>query len=244
MTPKNKTLFLTGGSSGIGEAIAELFLLNHYNVYNFDINEGQFGHFVKSDVTEHGALQEQVRNIAKLSPPDVVICNAGRHLSASLEDTTEADFDSIYTLNVKGAFSFCQAAIPYLKASNQGRVIIIGSDQSSIAKSNSLAYCMSKHAVAALAKSIALDYAKDNITANTICPGTIDTPLYRKAIQAYSECSGISLSDIESDEAAEQPLNRIGEPEEVAQLALFLASEHASFITGSLQMIDGGYTAK
>lgn len=244
MNNKGKTLYITGASSGIGAAIAALFTRHGYDVFNFDVTVGECGHQIPVDVTRHDELCQQVASIAASCPPTVVICNAGKHLSASLENTTESQFTSMFDVNVKGAFTFCQATLPYLKKINSGRIILVGSDQSTIAKPNSFAYCMSKHALAAMAKSIALDFAADGITANVICPGTIDTPLYRNAIQAYSERSGISLSDIEEDEAAEQPVNRIGRSDEVAHLALFLASEHAGYINGSLQMIDGGYTAK
>ena len=90
----------------------------------------------------------------------------------------------------------------------------------------------------------ALDFAKDNIRANALCPGTIDTPLYQNAIQAYCERSGANPEDVHAEEAACQPLNRLGRAEEVASFALYLASPEASFITGSLQMMDGGYTAR
>lgn len=239
-----KNLFITGGSSGIGQAIVALFLKHDFQVFNFDQQASDIGQFIEVDVTAHDDLQRRVTDIAQSSPPSVIVCNAGKHLSASLTNTTEQQLDDILSLNVKGAFSFCQAALPFMQQAHYGRVVLIGSDQSVIAKSHSFAYCMSKHALAAMAKSIALDYATDGITANAICPGTIDTPLYRHAIDAYSKKSGISLSEIEHAEAASQPVNRIGNSDEVAQLALFLASENAGYITGSLQMIDGGYTAQ
>ena len=94
------------------------------------------------------------------------------------------------------------------------------------------------------AAGIFLDYAKHNIRANAVCPGTIETPLYHKAIDSYLEKSGRDSDEVHAEEAALQPLGRLGQPDEVAQLCYFLASEHAEFITGSLQVIDGGYTAQ
>jgi NAD(P)-dependent dehydrogenase (short-subunit alcohol dehydrogenase family) len=122
--------------------------------------------------------------------------------------------------------------------------LFIASDQAVIGKTHSFAYNMSKHALASMAKTTALDYASYNIRANAICPGTIETPLYHKAIDRYCAKSGADKTAIHAEEAAQQPLGRIGQAEEVASLALYLASDDASFITGSLQMIDGGYTAK
>lgn len=95
-----------------------------------------------------------------------------------------------------------------------------------------------------MAKTTALDYAQFNIRANAVCPGTIETPLYHQAINNYCEKSGANKADVHAEEAALQPLGRLGQAEEVAELVYFLASDKAKFITGSLQVIDGGYTAQ
>jgi NAD(P)-dependent dehydrogenase (short-subunit alcohol dehydrogenase family) len=103
---------------------------------------------------------------------------------------------------------------------------------------------MSKAALASIAKTTALDYARYNIRSNAVCPGTIETPLYHQAIDKYCEHSGADKTQIHQEESDLQPLGRLGQPEEVAELVLFLASEKSKFITGSLQVIDGGYTAQ
>ena len=103
---------------------------------------------------------------------------------------------------------------------------------------------MSKAALASLAKTTALDYAKYQIRANAICPGTIETPLYHKAINSYVAKSGADINQVHAEEAALQPIGRLGQASEVAALAYFLASDEAKFITGSLQVIDGGYTTQ
>ena len=120
----------------------------------------------------------------------------------------------------------------------------MASDQALIAKQNSFAYNLSKSALASIAKTTALDYASYNIRANAVCPGTIETPLYHQAIDNYCQKSGADKSAIHLEEEKLQPLQRLGQPEEVAELVLFLASDKAKFITGSLQVIDGGYTAQ
>jgi 2-keto-3-deoxy-L-fuconate dehydrogenase len=126
---------------------------------------------------------------------------------------------------------------------NGGAILYIASEQALVAKTNSFAYNLSKHALASMAKTTALDYAKYNIRANALCPGTIETPLYHNAIDRYCKQSGAGKIQVHAEEAAAQPLGRIGQPEEVAAMAFFLASDEASFVTGSLQVMDGGYTA-
>ncbi len=166
------------------------------------------------------------------------------HFSATIENTSEAEFDKVFDLNVKGAYAAIKAVLPSMKANNQGVILLISSEQALVAKQNSFAYNLSKAALASMAKTTALDYAKFNIRANAICPGTIETPLYHKAIDNYCEKSGADKQTVHQEEAQLQPLGRLGQPQEVADFALFLVSDKASFITGSLQVMDGGYTAQ
>jgi hypothetical protein len=238
-----KTLVLTGGSSGIGLAIAAKFETNGFNVFNLDIQPGAFGKFIECDVTNHNAVCNVIAKIAEQHTIDVLICNAGKHMSANIEATSEANLLALFNLNVKGAFSATQSVLPSMKAKGAGVILYIASEQALVAKTNSFAYNLSKHALASMAKTTALDYAKFNIRANALCPGTIETPLYHNAIDRYCEQSGADKANVHADEAASQPLGRIGQPEEVAAMAYFLASDEASFVTGSLQVMDGGYTA-
>jgi NAD(P)-dependent dehydrogenase (short-subunit alcohol dehydrogenase family) len=142
------------------------------------------------------------------------------------------------------AFEDIKAFLPNMKLNKNGSIILMSSDQALIAKHNSFAYNLSKAALASMAKTTALDYATFNIRANAVCPGTIETPLYHQAIDNYCQKSGADKAEVHNEEASLQPLNRIGQPEEVAELVLFLASDKAKFITGSLQVIDGGYTVQ
>lgn len=241
-----KTVVITGASSGIGEAIAQKFVKEGARVFNLDIQAGKVGKFIQCDMTQHEQVEAAIANISAeedVSSIDVLICNAGRHLSANIENTSEQTLIDLFNLNVKGAFSATQSVLPFMKESG-GSIIYIASDQAVIGKTNSFAYNLSKHALASMAKTTALDYASFNIRANAICPGTIETPLYHKAIDNYCETSGANKAQVHADEAGEQPIGRIGQPEEVAALCYFIASDEASFITGSLQMIDGGYTTK
>lgn len=240
----SKTCILTGGSSGIGEAIAKRFSENGFNVFNLDLTVGRYGTFIQCDVTEHEQVKTAIAEIAQHHTIDVLVSNAGIHYSGTIEQTTLADFERVFDINVKGAYSAVQAVLPNMKKNNNGAIILIASEQALVAKSNSFAYNLSKSALASMAKTTAIDYAKYNIRANAVCPGTIETPLYHAAIDRYCQRSGADKSKVHKEEAALQPLGRLGQPSEVAEMVWFLASDNASFITGSLQVMDGGYTAQ
>ena len=244
MTSKQKTCVITGGSSGIGLSIVKLFQENNYRVFNLDLNPSLIGEFCECDITNLNQVSDIIYKISQKQQIDVLVSNAGIHFSANIENTTEADFDKVLGINVKGAFAAIKAVLPNMKSNNNGAIILMSSDQALIAKHNSFAYNLSKSALASMAKTTALDYAQFNIRANAVCPGTIETPLYHQAIDNYCQKSGENKADVHREEESLQPLNRLGQPEEVAELVLFLASDKAKFITGSLQVIDGGYTAQ
>jgi NAD(P)-dependent dehydrogenase (short-subunit alcohol dehydrogenase family) len=244
MKSKQKTCVVTGGSSGIGLSIVKLFEQHNYRVFNLDLAPSPVGEFCHCDVTNVDQVIEIINNIAAQQPVDVLVSNAGIHFSANIENTSEDDFDKVLNINVKGAYAAIKAVLPSMKANNNGAIIIMSSDQALVAKQNSFAYNLSKAALASMAKTTALDYAAFNIRANAVCPGTIETPLYHHAIDNYCQKSGADKTEIHREEESLQPLNRLGQPEEVAELVLFLASDKAKFITGSLQVIDGGYTAQ
>lgn len=238
------TAIITGGSSGIGLAICKLLTENNYLVFNLDLKPGEFGQHIPCDMTDFTQVTHAIELVSQKHTINTLISNAGIHFSANIENTTEQDFDNVLSLNVKGAFAAIKAVLPNMKANNSGSIILISSDQALIAKHNSFAYNMSKAALASMAKTTALDYASYNIRANAVCPGTIETPLYHKAIDNYCQRSGADKDEVHAEEAALQPLGRLGQAEEVAELVLFLASDKATFITGSLQLIDGGYTCQ
>jgi NAD(P)-dependent dehydrogenase (short-subunit alcohol dehydrogenase family) len=239
-----KTCVVTGGSSGIGLSIVELFINNDYQVFNLDLQKSDLGNFCQCDVTNTEQVNSIITDIAKNNKIDVLVSNAGIHFSGNIENTSEADFDKVLSINVKGAYAAIKAVLPNMKDNSNGAIILMASDQALIAKQNSFAYNMSKAALASMAKTTALDYASFNIRANAVCPGTIETPLYHQAIDNYCQRSGADKKQVHQEEEQLQPLGRLGQPEEVAELVLFLASDKAKFITGSLQVIDGGYTAQ
>ncbi|MBQ4832738.1 SDR family oxidoreductase [Pseudoalteromonas sp. MMG010] len=241
----SKVAIVTGGTKGIGLAVIKRLLLSGYDVHNLDIEHSEYGQFHHCDVSDVNAVKNCIATISQQTQRiDVLVSNAGKHLSANIECTDEQTFDALFALNVKGAYAAVQSVLPTMKQQQHGAIILIASDQAIIAKSNSFAYNLTKHALASMAKTTALDYAPFNIRANAVCPGTIETPLFHHAIDTYCEKSGANKADIVAEEAALQPLNRLGKADEVAALVQFLASDDASFITGSLQSIDGGYSAQ
>lgn len=241
----SKVAIVTGGTKGIGLAVVKRLLTSGYEVHNLDITPSNVGVFHHCDVSDVEAVRRSINTIHEQSQRiDVLVSNAGKHLSANIESTDEQTLDALFALNVKGAYAAVQSVLPTMKANNAGSIILIASDQALIAKQNSFAYNLTKHALASMAKTTALDYARFNIRANAVCPGTIETPLFHNAIDAYCDKSGANKADIVAEEASLQPLNRLGQADEVAALVNFLASDDASFITGSLQSIDGGYTAQ
>ncbi|MFC6673751.1 SDR family NAD(P)-dependent oxidoreductase [Marinobacterium aestuariivivens] len=240
-----RVCIVTGGSSGIGRSVVEVFIEDGYRVFNLDITATDACETIRCDMTRVAEVERAIAGIlATTGRIDVLVANAGIHFSATIEDTAEADFDRVFATNVKGAYAAIRTVLPAMKAQHGGAIVLTASDQALVGKSNSFIYNLSKSAIASMARTTALDYAQYGIRANAVCPGTIDTPLYHKAIDAYCARSGAEEAAVHAEEAQLQPLGRIGRPEEVAALIHFLASDKASFITGSLQVIDGGYTAR
>ena len=249
MTEQHPVCVVTGGSLGIGLAVCEVFSSNGYKVVNLDIRDFETAplnsEWVHCDVSVVANVARAIEQVAaKHGRIDALVCNAGMHVSATIEDTDEALLDKIFNLNVKGAYGAIKATLPVMKKHGAGAIVVMGSDQSFVGKRNSFAYGLTKSALASVAKTTALDYAPFNIRVNAVCPGTIETPLFHNAIDKYVAASGANKREVVKEEAAAQPIGRLGQPEDVAELTYFLCSEKASFITGSLHAVDGGYTAQ
>jgi NAD(P)-dependent dehydrogenase (short-subunit alcohol dehydrogenase family) len=249
MTEQHPVCVVTGGSLGIGLAVCEVFSSNGYKVVNLDIRDFDatppHAEWVDCDVSVVANVARAIEQVAaKHGRIDALVCNAGMHVSATIEDTDEALLDKIFNLNVKGAYGAIKATLPVMKKHGAGAIVVMGSDQSFVGKRNSFAYGLTKSALASVAKTTALDYAPFNIRVNAVCPGTIETPLFHNAIDKYVAASGENKREVVKEEAAAQPIGRLGQPEDVAELTYFLCSEKASFITGSLHAVDGGYTAQ
>jgi NAD(P)-dependent dehydrogenase (short-subunit alcohol dehydrogenase family) len=245
---KNKIIIITGGASGIGAATAQLFSQEGAQVYILDKKKTPPTlpatiHYLQTDVSNAEQVQQAVAQIhAQQRVIDYLFCNAGVHLFANIEESSVTAIQQVLATNLLGTIYCLQQVLPYMKQQQAGSIVLMASDQAFIAKEQCAVYGASKAAIAQLAKSTALDYAAYGIRVNCVCPGTIDTPMYQRVIQQFEEKAGVSENDMRARVAASLPLKRVGQAEEVAQVVRFLCSDAASFMTGALVNVDGGYT--
>ena len=258
MKKPDKTIFITGGASGIGAATVIFFLKKSWNVCFIDSDESKSKALLKelgnpqelsyfyADVRDYENIVKAVEcSVEKYGTIDALFSNAGIHLSADILSTSFEDWQKVIDTNLKGTFNTIKATLPILLNNTKSSIVLMGSDQSLIGKKHSFAYGATKGAIGQIAKSLALDYAQDNIRVNCVCPATIDTPLSAKVLQSYADTHyNGNIEKVMQLEASEFPLGRIGECNEVAQAVYFLVSDASSFITGTLLPVDGGYTAK
>lgn len=239
---------VTGGSSGIGLATAERFASLGAIVYNLDVSapsKGSNSKFIECDVREAGQVRVAIKQVINEQKRiDVLFANAGVFALGDIEETEDQDLNRIIDTNIKGAWYVIQACIPIMKKQGKGAIVINGSDQSLVGRKKSAAYGLTKGALGQLTKSLALDYAKSGIRVNCVCPAAIDTPLCRAAIAEWARRYGGGVPQLLEQEHAQQPLGRMGQPEDVAKLVTFLSSDEAQNITGALISTDGGYVAQ
>lgn len=246
-----KTAFITGAGSGIGRSIAQVYAAAGAAVWVADINEDSAketvdlitkddgtAHWVKCDVTLNSSAERAVETALELSKQiDILVNNAGVGFVGNLENTPEDDFDRLMGVNVKGVYLVSKAVIPHMLKHQQGVIINMASIASIIGVKDRFAYCATKGAVHMMTKSIALDYVEQGIRCNCICPTRIHTPFVDEFIAKNYPGQEHEMFD---KLAAYQPIGRMGMPEEVAYLALYLASDEACFHTGDAFPIAGG----
>ncbi|HEY0615959.1 MAG TPA: SDR family NAD(P)-dependent oxidoreductase [Kribbella sp.] len=250
-----RVALITGAGSGIGRAAAELFAAEGAAVAVVDLVTEAAEETVAKITADGGravalaanvAVAEEVesavaRAVGELGRLDIVYNNAGVNSSGSVADATEDDWDRCFAINAKGTFLCSRAAVPYLESAGGGAIVNQGSVAGLVAVPNFAAYCAAKGAVVALTRSMAIDLAARRIRVNAICPGTVFTPLMEPMLRARGD------GDLEAGLAktvVKYPIGRLGTPEEIARVALFLASDEASFMTGSIVTADGGMTAQ
>ena len=241
---RDKIVVITGGSTGIGRAIVDEMVKAGAIVHNIDLvapdqfNKEPFEVFHCCDVAKPERLKKCFDVIGENI--DVLVTNAGVWSAASVVDASEEDFDRLVGINVKGAFFAIQNAFPLMKERG-GSIVVIGSDQSFVGKGDQNLYGLTKGALAQLAKSCAAQFASLNVRVNCVCPGTIDTPLMHGAVREFSKKMNKEPSELYEWLNTAQPIPRLGQPEEVAQMVLSVCCN--SFMTGAMIAVDGGYTA-
>lgn len=250
-----RVALVTGGGSGIGQAAARRFAAEGAAVGVLDVRldaaeetagkiqaEGGRAFPLAADVTDGGQVEAAVARVAaELGRLDALYNNAGVNSTGSIVDADETDWDRCFAVNVKGTFLCSRAAVPLLEAAGGGAIVNQGSVAALVGVGNFAAYCAAKGAVVALTRAMALDLAPRRIRVNVLCPGTVLTPLMESLIRARGG------GDLDAGLAAtvtRYPLGRLGTPEEIAAAAVFLASDDASFFTGSVVTPDGGMTAQ
>jgi 3-oxoacyl-[acyl-carrier protein] reductase len=244
MRLKNKVALVTGSSKGIGEAIARKFaqeganlVINGMNRSDLEAVEhsiqetGQTVLAIQADVSVKAEVEDMIkRSVERFGKIDILVCNAGKMFFGTVEETIEEDWDRALAINLKSVFLCSKAVIPHMKRQGHGRIITMSSTAGkSVRTITGVSYAVSKAGIMYLTKRMAQDFGKYGVSVNCIAPGPVDTAMSRSfppgVLSAFTR---------------EIPLGRIGEPEDVANVAAFLASEEAEYITGEIIDINGG----
>lgn len=246
MLLKDKVVIITGASSGFGRESAKLFAENGAKIVA--VSRGAAGQKVAEDIVAAGgealfvqadvSVEQDVvnvvnRTVEKFGRIDVLFNNAGIYIPGKADELDAADWDKVIDINLKGVYLGSKYAVPHMKKNGSGVIINTASAAGIIGFPDAVAYAASKGGVVYLTKAMAVDYAKDNIRVNCICPGTGKTDMTKEIVE-NEELSKMFLAPI--------PLGRFGEPKDVANAALYLASDMSSYVTGVALPVDGGWT--
>lgn len=251
---EGKTALVTGGASGIGKATAEKFLEEGAKVAIIDLSEDsckatstelrEKGHeaiFITGDVSKGDDVRRMVSEAAdRLGRIDVLFNNAGILVEGTVEQVSETAWDRIMAVNVKGVFLMCKEVVPLMLRQGGGAIVNNASCSGLVGDRNAIAYNTSKGAVVLMTKCLALDYAQKGIRVNCVCPGEIDTPMFRQEARSRNK----PVEEYRKELCEYHPIGRLGVPKEVANAVVFLASDDASFVTGAAFSVDGGYTCQ
>ena len=243
-----KTALVTAAGQGIGRATALAFMAEGAKVIAADINDKTLAELARDsgcqtlrlDVTDAAAVQAAAAAHAGVN---VLFNGAGFVHSGSVLDCTEEEWVFGFELNVRSQFRMIKAFLPGMLATGGGSIINMASVAGSIKGApNRFVYGATKAAVIGLTKSVAADFIAQGVRCNAICPGTVESPSLRDRIKAGAQASGQSLAQVEAQYISRQPMGRLGKAEEIAALALYLASDESAFTTGTAQIIDGGWS--
>ena len=244
----NKVAIVTGAAMGIGAGIAEAcqregaeLLLVDVDADALDATAKRLGApAVAGDVADASTGERAVAECLKrFGRVDVLINNAAVLRTARLHELSEADWDLVLAVNLKGPFLMTKAVIPSMLSAGAGSIVNIASISSLIVLPEHAAYCAAKGGLVQLTKQAALEYATEGIRVNCIAPGTVDTPLVQRFL-----AKAPNAAEVMSDLRANHPIGRIGTADEIGRVVAFLASDDASFVTGACVVADGGYTIK
>jgi len=241
----NKIALVTAAGQGIGRATAEAFVREGAQVFAADINEASLTTVtgvkpLRLDVTKPDMIAECA---AAIGGPDILFNCAGFVHPGSILECTEEDWDFGMTLNVRSMFRLIKAFLPGMITRGGASIVNVSSVAGSVkGVPNRFVYSVTKAAVVGLTKSVAADFLKQKIRCNAICPGTVDSPSLAQRIASQAQAEGKTASEIRETFVARQPMGRLGRPEEIAALAVYLASDESAFTTGQIHVIDGGWT--
>jgi len=246
-----KTALVTGGGSGIGAAVGRRMARDGAHVVVLDLDadaaEATAGQIADAggeatvlacDVADARAVNEAVSTIIARRPIDILVNSAGIAHIGNLENTTEADLDRLYAVNVKGTYNSMAAVIGGMKVRNSGVIVNIASVASTVGIADRFAYSMTKGAVITMTYSVAKDYIGNGIRCNCVSPARVHTPFVDRYLEENYPENRAEMFEVLSKT---QPIGRMGTPDEVAGLVAFLCSDAAAFITGSNYAIDGGF---
>lgn len=247
MRLKGKSAVCTAAGQGIGRAVAEAFLREGAEVHASDLDAGKLegladlgtAHLSALDVTDGAAVDAYLGGVGT---PDILFNCAGYVHHGTIEECDERAWDFSFDLNVRAMHRMMQTLVPRMKAAGGGSVINMSSAASSIkAAPNRYVYMATKAAVIGMTRSVAIDYIRDGIRCNAICPGTVESPSLDERIEALGKTAG-GAEKARASFIERQPMGRLGTPPEIAALAVWLASDDSAFVTGTTQLIDGGWS--